>query len=266
MAKFTDQAYLENEQYRDSSNLDTRASLHDRFSTNPQGWFAWMFDTLETLPAEGKLLDLGCGAGGLWRSHPERIPAGWSITLGDLSEGMLLSTWRRLVVTKRAYKYEKMDAQQIPYPDGSFDIVIANHMLYHVPDIPKALREIRRVLKPGGKLVASTVGKNHMQEIESWIKQIGLGPSYTPFQAAFSLENGQVELEKYFQDVKLLRYEDSLRITEIEPLIAYIRSRSGAAEVLPEQFETLQTFLEAEMSAKQALLVHKDSGLFLATC
>jgi len=265
MPNFTDQTYLKNDQYRDSSNLDARVHLHERFSTNPKGWFAWMVETLEELPTEGRVLDLGCGPGSLWRSWADRIPAGWKITLADLSDGMLLAAWRNLVVTGRAYKYEKMDAQNIPCPDQIFDIVIANHMLYHVPDRARALQEIWRVLKPGGRLVASTVGMKHMLELEAWLAQISLVDNYTPFRNAFTLESGQAELEGIFSNVVMRRYEDSLRITEVEPLIAYIRSSIKASEISEPELARLQDMLAAELLNGQVLTVGKDSGLFLAS-
>jgi ubiquinone/menaquinone biosynthesis C-methylase UbiE len=265
MPDFTDQSYLKNDQYRDSSNLDARVYLHDRFSTNPQGWFTWMIETLEELPKTGKVLDLGCGSGNLWRHWAGSIPAGWSITLADLSDGMLLAAWRNLVVTGRAFKYEKMDAQEIPYQDQTFDVVIANHMLYHVPDRARALREIWRVLKPGGRLVASTVGQNHMQELEVWLAQVSRAENYVPFRNAFTLESGQVELENMFADVSIRRYADSLRITEIEPLIAYMRSSIKASELSEIELTKLSDILAAELRSGQAIIVGKDSGLFLAT-
>ena len=139
MSKFTDQQYLKTDQYRDSSNLDARVVIHQRFSTNSYGWFKWVFDTLLTLPDNAKILELGCGHALLWKENVNRIPAGWNITLSDLSSGMLDAAWRNLVVTGRAFKFEEIDAQSIPYENETFDVVIANHMLYHVPDRPKAI-------------------------------------------------------------------------------------------------------------------------------
>ena len=54
MSKFTDQNYLKTDQYKDSSNLDARVAIHQRFSTNPYGWFNWVFDAVSKLPAECK--------------------------------------------------------------------------------------------------------------------------------------------------------------------------------------------------------------------
>jgi ubiquinone/menaquinone biosynthesis C-methylase UbiE len=148
MSKFTDQEYLKTDQYKDSSNLDARVEIHQRFSTNPYGWFNWVFDTLLKLPEDAKILELGCGPAHMWRECSSRIPAGWDITLSDFSSGMVDAAWRNLVVTGRNFKFKEIDAQSIPFEDETFDAVIANFMLYHVPDRPKAIAEIKRVLNP----------------------------------------------------------------------------------------------------------------------
>ncbi len=54
---------------------------------------------------------------------------------------------------------------------GLFDAVLANHMLYYVPDKSTALTEVKRVLKADGRFFTSTVGEKHMQELECWVKQ-----------------------------------------------------------------------------------------------
>src|SRR5512142_868159 len=126
MSKPTDQEYLKTEQYRDSSNLDARIVIHQRFSTNPYGWFRWVFDALVKLPANAKILELGSGNGLLWKENASRIPAGWQIILSDLSPGMVDAAWRNLVVTGRAFQFKEIDAQSIPYEKETFDAVIAN--------------------------------------------------------------------------------------------------------------------------------------------
>ena len=110
MPKFTDKTYLQTDQYRDAGNLNARIAIHERFSTNPQGWFPWVWDILSALPAEAKVLELGCGSGALWSTCPERIPPGWSVTLSDFSAGMLDSAWRSLVTLGRGFKFEQIDA------------------------------------------------------------------------------------------------------------------------------------------------------------
>jgi ubiquinone/menaquinone biosynthesis C-methylase UbiE len=264
MSKFTDPQYLKTDQYRDSTNLDARVIIHQRFSTNPYGWFHWVFDTLTKLPEHAVILELGCGPGYLWSNCADRIPPGWRITLSDLSPGMVDAAWRNLVVTGRNFKFEQIDAQSIPYPDESFDAVIANHMLYHVPDRPKAIDEIRRVLKPGGHLIATTVGQSHLYEMSEWLRCAHLEKSFQEFTRSFTLENGWEQLKPFFSQVTMIRYEDNLQVTEIEPILAYILSSIRASELPGDCFLEIRNELERELDEKGSIFIRKDSGLFEA--
>jgi ubiquinone/menaquinone biosynthesis C-methylase UbiE len=264
MSKFTDQQYLKADQYRDSSNLDARVVIHQRFSTNPYGWFKWVFDTLLKLPENAKILELGCGHGLLWKENIDRIPAGWNITLSDLSSGMLDAAWRNLVVSGRAFQFKEIDAQSIPFEDGTFDAVLANHMLYHVPDRPKAIAEIKRVLKPAGRLIATTVGENHVKEMMDWYARVHVSKVWESFANPFTLENGLEQLQPFFSKVSLSRYEDNLQVIEIEPLIAYIRSGVRVTELSEDELSNLQHDLEKELKENGRIFISKDSGLFEA--
>lgn len=264
MTEFTDPQYLKTDQYRDSTNLDARLEIHRRFSTNSYGWFRWIFDTLEKLPSSATILELGCGPAYLWGSCIDRIPTGWRITLSDLSPGMVDAAWRNLVVTGHNFKFEQIDAQSIPYPDESFDAVIANHMLYHVPDRPKAIQEISRVLKPDGHLIATTVGRSHLYEMSEWLRFVHLEKSFEEFSRSFTLENGLDQLKPFFSKVTMLRYEDNLQVTEVEPIMAYIRSSIHASQLSEDAFLEIQRDLEKELNQKGSIFIRKDSGLFEA--
>lgn len=264
MSKFTDQQYLKTDQYRDSSNLDARVVIHQRFSTNSYGWFKWVFDTLLTLPDNAKILELGCGHALLWKENVNRIPAGWNITLSDLSSGMLDAAWRNLVVTGRAFKFEEIDAQSTPYDDETFDVVIANHMLYHVPDRSKAIGEIERVLKHDGYLIATTVGENHMKEMMDWYRQVHISKIWESFANPFTLENGLEQLRTFFAEIAISRYEDNLHVTEIEPIMAYIHSGMRVSELSKEELAKLHQYLQMELTQKGKIFITKDSGLFKA--
>jgi ubiquinone/menaquinone biosynthesis C-methylase UbiE len=264
MSKFTDQHYLKNDQYKDSSNLETRVAIHQRFSTNPYGWMHWVFDHILDLPADAKILELGCGPGYLWKENANRIPSMWDITLSDLSPGMLDSAWRNLVVTGRSYRFREIDAQSIPFEDETFDAVIANHMLYHLPDKPKAIAEIERVLKTGGRFFATTVGGTHLKEITEWFRQIHKSKVWESFTHLFTLENGLDQLKPFFPNVTVSRYEDNLHVTELEPLIAYFRSMVRTSELSNDEFAKLETDLKNELKGKGRIFITKDSGLFEA--
>jgi ubiquinone/menaquinone biosynthesis C-methylase UbiE len=264
MSKFNDPQYLKSDQYRNATNLDARVVIHQRFSTNPYGWFEWVFDTLLKLPGNARILELGCGHGLLWKENTSRIPAGWNITLSDLSPGMLDAAWRNLVVSGRAFQFKEFDAQSIPLEDGTFDVVIANHMLYHVPDRSKALAEIKRLLKAGGHLIATTVGEKHLHEITDWFRGIHASDVWESFVVSFTLENGLEQLQGYFSQVTLSRYEDNLQVTEIQPLMDYILSTIKVQEIPKDKFELLRENLEKELEEKGSIFITKHSGLFEA--
>jgi ubiquinone/menaquinone biosynthesis C-methylase UbiE len=128
-------------QYSNASNLNARIELHKRFSTNKYGWSNWVFDQLD-FDGKKRILELGCGNGDVWRSNIQRKPANIHVILSDFSNGMLETAKQSLVDVSNGFKFQVIDAQSIPYENESFDMVIANHMLYHVPDRKKALSEI----------------------------------------------------------------------------------------------------------------------------
>ena len=264
MSKFTDPQYLKNNQYRDASNLDARVVIHQRFSTNPYGWFRWVFDHLLRLPQNARILELGCGHANLWKENEDRIPAGWNITLSDLSPGMVDAAWRNLVVTGRSFKFEEIDAQSIPYVAETFDAVVANHMLYHLPDRPKGLSEIKRVLKPGGCLYAATVGEQHLKEMNDWMSRVSEDRRSIVSHLPFLLETGTEELREYFASVTMEPYSDNLEVTEIEPIVAYIRSSFSSENIIESELVKLQQELESELVQKGKIFITKDSGLFKA--
>jgi ubiquinone/menaquinone biosynthesis C-methylase UbiE len=184
------------EQYRTDANLNARIDLHARFATNPVGWGRWVFEReLGTVRPGARILEIGCGpATTLWGSNLDRIEPSWRLSLVDFSAGMIDAA--RDVLGEHA-EYVVADVQELPFADGSFDVVVANHMLYHVPDRPKAFAEIRRVLVSGGVLHAGTIGEGHMAELRALV------PDW-PFSRSsedFGLETAPAQLESFFTDV-----------------------------------------------------------------
>jgi len=169
------------------------------------------------------------------------------------------------------FTFAVFDAQSIPFATGSFDCVIANHMLYHVPDLAKTFAEVCRVLRPGGRFYAATNGRHHLRELEELCRRFdpetyrdahnAIGGLMT--DRGFSLENGLDLLSPWFSQADVRRYQDGLVITEVEPLLAW--ARSWAKPFFPaDKFKALLQFLEQEMMTKGAIHVTKDPGLFEA--
>ena len=233
-------------QYATSANLAARIELHQRFSTNPYGLQRWVFDRLPMQPGM-HVLEIACGAGSLWRENLDRIPRDIQIVLSDFSIGMVQTT--RTIM--RDASFVTCALPDLPFASETFDLVIANHMLYHVDDRPRALVEIRRVLKRNGALFATTNGIDHMREIHELIR------ASRDVAAAFTLENGEEQLRTAFHDIERDEYIDSLRVTDADALIRYIASISPRAE-------DVRSLIERRIADDGAFYVTKSTGSFTA--
>jgi SAM-dependent methyltransferase len=265
MSEINDQDYLRKDQYRDAGNLNARIRLHVEFSTNTYGWFRWVFDQYE-LPLRARVLELGCGPGDLWYENMDRIPKGWQLTLSDFSPGMLDQAREKLSVLAHDSNFELIDAQSIPYKDDLFDIVIANHFLYHVPHRSKAISEIHRVIKPGGRFYATTVGVNHMKELPELVARFDPenGAFLKSEDIPFNMENGGTQIREYFSKVEERRYQDNLWVSDADVLVEYIFS-GMRLRLDSSQRNDLTAFLHQEMAANDGLIIiQKDSGMFIA--
>jgi ubiquinone/menaquinone biosynthesis C-methylase UbiE len=264
MTTIPDRQYLKTEQYRDSSNLNARIQLHERFSTNPYGWQRWVFDQLD-IPLGSRVLELGCGPGNLWAENISRVRDDWHISLSDFSQGMVREARQRLATNGKRFNFLVTDAQSLPFPDESFDVVLANHMLYYVTDRPQAFADIRRVLKRGGRFYATTVGATHMRDLDLLAERFDptISNRGGHSTSAFELENGTQQLEPWFSDVEMRRYEDSLVVTEAEPIVACVISVVFHSNLSDRRAEFTR-FVQSELDRGGALHIHKDSGIFIA--
>jgi ubiquinone/menaquinone biosynthesis C-methylase UbiE len=290
MPTVSDQTYLLTDQYKDAAKLDARVQLHLLYSTNKYGWHQWCFDQY-TLPAQATVLELGCGPAYLWKTNLDRLPVGWRVTLSDFSAGMLEQAKRNLDLQPPAsttprsahavsqpkagrrarrhaqqFVFEIVDAQAIPFEAHTFDAVIANHMLYHVPDRAQALSEMRRVLKPGGKVYLVTNGLTHLRELYELQRRfdsaVDFGWSHQAHET-FSLDTGGVEVAQFFADVHIVRYEDELNVTAAEPLVNYILSMTTTE--MKNRREELRQFIEHELAEHSVIHIRKESGMFIGT-
>ncbi len=191
----------------------------------------------------------------------DRLPNGWDITVSDFSSGMLQEAQDNLRESQRKFDFKLIDAQAIPFTDETFDTVIANHMLYHVPDRPKALSEMWRVLKANGRFFASTVGKGHMKELIDLAKRAD--PAAYPIRPGFhfDLESGTEQLSEWFDEVKVHLRDDALIVPEVEPLVTYVLSSNRLDEAKLPEFRRI---LEAEIASRGPIHITKAAGIFEA--
>jgi ubiquinone/menaquinone biosynthesis C-methylase UbiE len=253
------------EQYKTPANFNARVRLHGRFSTNTirGGMFRWIFDQIEA-PPDARILELGSGTALFWRANQDRTPPGWRITLSDFSSGMLADVRANVAAIPRGFTLLQIDAQALPFDDHSFDVVIANHMLYHVPDRPRALGEIRRVLVPGARCYAATMGRSNMREFTEMTRRF-IGISMSRAADQFGLETGFEYMQPIFSKVEVRRFEDALEVTEAQPLIDYIESTRVGRYATAAQKTALKEYAEAEIRARGSLHFTKDTGILIGT-
>ena len=119
-------------------------------------------------------------------------------------------------------------------------------------------------LKNGGHFIAATAGQGHLDELNCWLKKANSVTDFVPFNSPFTLDNGLEQLKPFFPKVEIKRYDDNLRVTEIEPLMAYIFSTIKAREISESALIEIRQELEDILSEKGEIFITKDSGLFLA--
>lgn len=249
------------EQYKNAKNLNDRISLHEKYSTNKQGWFNWLFNQID-FSKVNRLLELGCGNGKLWQEN--RIDLrNREIFLSDISEGMVEEVRNKL---GSDFNCIVADAEKIPFKDEYFDSIIANHVLFYLNDLNLGLKEIERVLKSDGILYCSTYGKNHMKEISEIVQNFDsrISLSNHSLYDIFGLENGEGILKEYFYNVQRMDYQDSLEITESKPLIDYIMSCHGNQnEILGPRLNEFKEYIEVLLENNGKIIVTKQAGLFV---
>ncbi|HEX3333729.1 MAG TPA: methyltransferase domain-containing protein [Acidimicrobiales bacterium] len=261
----TDAAYLREHQYKDPSNLSARIALHARFSQSEQPWYPWL-TSLVDWPEDGDVLEVGCGPGTLWLNVAALLPP-LRLTLTDLSVGMLAAAREAVapLPSLEVVATTACDAQALPFPDRSFDVVVANHMLYHVPDPSRAVSEFARVLRSGGVLVAATNGPNHLDVITELSRQF-LGSSTTDFvDRRFGTTNGAAILSDSFGSVTWYPHACTIVCDEPSAVLAYVTSSGAGHAAAPEQLDALAEAVHARFrEAGGVLRISTEKGCFVA--
>lgn len=261
LIKLTNEENSFTEQYRTANNLKIRIDLHNTYSINKQGWFSWVYHSID-FSKVNRLLEIGCGTGDLWKQlnfdlrHRE-------IFLTDKSSTILEKARENLGNT---FNYMVMDGENLTFKKDYFDAVIANHVVFYFNDVNKGLSEIQRVLHKDGLFYCSAYGKQHMREIHEIMYK------YNPriklvennLYEKFGLENGKEILEKYFDDVELQLYEDGLVIGEAQPLIDYILSCPGnQKEIIGGNLINFVSYIENIIKEKGSIKITKQVGLYI---
>lgn len=247
------------QQYATETNLNIRIAIHEKYSTNKMGFGNWIFSNYEI--SDGmKVLELGCGTGDMWKDKEAMIASCSKLVLSDFSAGMVKVS-KETVGIHDNVEYQVIDIQDIPFGDETFDIVIANMMLYHVTDLDRAISEVRRVLKKGGKFYCATYGEHGITEyLTKLFSKYGIEDS---INKNFTLQNGDEILGKFFSKVEKLEYVDSLRVTEVDDMVEYIYSLSCMMPLRNVPKQDIKNIL-LQHTSDGILNVTKEYGMFRA--
>ena len=247
-------------QYRDSSKLERRANIH-KYGTAPIGWFDWVAEQAQ-LPDGAEILEVGCGPGWLWGA--KAFPSNLALTLTDLSEGMASEALARVrgLGRYRAVEGRAADAAALPFPDDSFDAVLACHMLYHLPDPGAALDEMIRVLRPGGSLIVTTNGNDNMGEMYALAHAAWNAPKVDPAGINFGVEAAVEALEARLQSVSVATYRDALKVTDGEAIVGALTSYPPGEYASEAQLESLRSMIARTMAEHGGVFpINKRQGL-----
>jgi SAM-dependent methyltransferase len=219
------------------------------------------------------VLDVGCGFGAF---HPRLHAVGARVVAFDYSPGMTYEARRQATRDGLAVQVLRADAEQIPLADNSVDHALASHMLYHVPDIRRALEEMKRVVKVGGRVLMTTNAADHSARLNELHAQAARDLGLTPRVGA---EHGRFPLDELplvrsvFPNVQLHRRPNAFIFPTVDSALRYYAS--GRVDAIEERdiegshrpaLLARMAELIGEIIAREGVFrVPKDAGSFVAT-
>jgi ubiquinone/menaquinone biosynthesis C-methylase UbiE len=222
-------------QYASSNPLKVRLETHQRYEERHLDLDELALEHL-WLDGNETILDAGCGPG-RFLLHLRRAGHRGRLVGFDVSPAMLDEL--RDEAERDGVQVEGIvgDIQTLPFDDGEFDRVVARHMLYHVPDVVTALREMRRVCRPGGMLLLSTNSQRSQPLIVELLTDLAMAfeiPWEGQPAAFFGIENAAEFLRDAGFDYEVEVYSNALVFTEPEPIVAYCASTFASLDEPPD--------------------------------
>lgn len=262
---------METAQYKTPQNLTARSLLHAKYGTNTYPWHKWLFDQY-TFPEAAHIIEFGCGTGDLWFHNRDKIKKAWKILLTDRSEGMVQAAEERLGTVSCSMEFETADLDTGKKGNELYTTCIANHVLYHVPDVSRALKNACSLLQQNGCFYASTVSETNMHEMREIVGTFTGNDNFNKINnnviARFSLDNGLEQLKKYFKKVQIREYEDALEVTDPEDFVNYVVSCNnlypGITVLEENKVHDFREYIRGIIKENGRIHISKKSGTFIA--
>ena len=238
-------------QYSSTGPLSRRISFHERYAR--RDWFGWVREHLGELGNSTRVLDVGCGPGLIWAK-------------GCNAELMLSD--RSTTMAREAGQYGPAvvaDAMALPFPDGHFDTVVAMHMLYHVPEPSHAIGEMQRVLRPGGRLVVTTVQEHDLAEMHALSRAAFGSTAADKVNERFGADKANDLLGLAFGRVTRHDFVEGYSVDNAQALVDYILSMPPGQGAEQSEKTLLQRMIETAMTEQGgAIAMQKRQALFVA--
>jgi SAM-dependent methyltransferase len=263
VTKRTDRQFLTEVAYADGGRLTDRAALYD-FQRPRIDLVGEAITALGAIAGQ-LVVDVGCGTG---QYLPALDAAGATVIALDLSAGMLGS------VTSARWSRVAADATWLPFASGSADAVLMMHMLYHVPEPPVAVREARRVLRPGGRLLVTTAGDRHLAEMNAaWLGVLdelhvrGDLQELSLVNTMFPPREARALLGANFASVTERRLTAPVVVPEPGPVLRHAASTAAAHTSTrdnPEVIDRMEAHVASVIAREGSFRTTSDTALFVA--
>lgn len=251
------------DQYSTDARLNGRFQIY-RYNENGADFQKWIFNELDFSGVK-EVLDLGCGNGQLWQKNIESIPGNVRITLSDNSEGMVASV-REAFKEDSRFEYCITDACSTPFENNRYQMVLANHMLYHITDKEPVFSEIDRLLTGDGHGYASTLSSDNFRELfyiaDGFDKRLNFTSDV--IIDSFNLENGEEIISGSFDVTDKFIFRNDVVTANADSLLLYLAScfEGEQLELLIEKYHGFKNHLEAVISKMGRLRITNKTVLF----
>ena len=257
-----------------TSDLLARIDIHCKYGSRDID--QWMLDLLQVQPGS-RILDVGCGAGKQCFLFHQALHGQAEITGGDVSAELLAKARQENTRTGAHIHFMELDFnQRFPFDDDGFDLLTACFTIYYAADIPFTIREMHRVIKPGGRLF-TTGPMLENKRLFYEIIQAATGKPIPPMPGS-SRYGSQIlsAIQSQFAQVQLHIFENPLVFDTIEPFLAYTRASLSEDRRLwknlfdgPDAFEHVMDQIKVEAAQRLAqdgkLVMTKVVGGIVAT-
>lgn len=256
-------------EYTDYEMHAKRANLH-KYSTNAERWHTFLFRQMKIRPGQ-RILEIDARDGQLWVDNAAELPP-CTITQSVYRRADVIPLQKALEKNKWShpirFHYAVVPLNTFWLPEGSYDIIVANHLYTRIEELDAVLNVCARALKPGGRLFCAAIGEGHMKELFDLVKAYDGGIRFDRMETLnkFSQNTGAERLSPYFRRVQWQAHPDDIVIDHPQPIADYVwNNYSNAQVLLKKKRDDLYAYISRQIEAKGPILIHKEHGVFCAS-